>query len=227
MKRNKVYFEESTESRALNHQSKKQKVIHLSETQKRIADKTIPYLLDHGRTDLIETQFKLTFNVPKKVETLLAYTNYQMFWWTIEHQDFELMQYVLNQTTERGKFLIICHNNYEIIKKFIDLNIEKIKDGTYQSLSTIKTFKILLDANPDKSDLIMEIVKKSINENDLNNLEYASLLKADFKTVFANFTETESTDYKANEEVYYVSTSDNSDIEQELVGKLPHSIDYL
>jgi hypothetical protein len=224
MKRKAVHFEKEAQdysSTAL----KKQKTVHLSDLQKRTADKTIPYLLEEGKENLITTALEMTFKTPKKVESLLAYTNYQMFWWTIEHQDFELMQYILDKTTERGKFLIVCHNNYEIIKKFTDFYIEKIKDDSYQSLSATKTLKILLDANPNKSDSIIEIVKNFIDDNALNNFEAANQLKMDLKAVAPDIINQENVEHISTDEICFGSPSYDTTLETAVAGELPSNHD--
>jgi hypothetical protein len=148
-----------------------------------------------------------------------------MFWWTIEHQDFELMQYILDKTTERGKFLIVCHNNYEIIKKFTDFYIEKIKDDSYQSLSATKTLKILLDANPNKSDSIIEIVKNFIDDNALNNFEAANQLKMDLKAVAPDIINQENVEHISTDEICFGSPSYDTTLETAVAGELPSNHD--
>jgi|GEM_PF-3696879 len=227
MKRKKTDFEQQTEEPKSLTSVKKQKVAQLSETQERIANEVIPYLLDNGRADLIEMQFKLTFSTPKKVETLLAYTNYQMFWWAIEHQDIELVQYVLSKTTERGKFLVVCHNNYELLKKFVDLSVQKIQDDTYQAFPATKILEVLVNANPSVSYLITESVKRFIDEKKLDTPEAANILKENFQTISPNFIDTANDDCRINETPNATHSSCDAGLEQELTGTLPHTADYL
>jgi hypothetical protein len=222
MKRKKVDFEQQTEEHNPLDGVKKQKVVHLSDLQKMTATESIPYLLEQGKPHLIKQAFELTFSTPKKVETLLAYTNYQMFWWAIEHQDIELMQYVLGKTTERGKFLIVCHNNYELLKKFVDLGIQKIQDDTYQAFPAVKILEILVNANPGTSHLIIGSVKRFIDEKNLDTTKVANVLKEDFQIISPNFME-ENDYYKINETPNFTPSSCDVGLEQELAGDLPHS----
>ncbi|KIE05750.1 hypothetical protein NF27_DA00140 [Candidatus Jidaibacter acanthamoeba] len=111
---------------------KKEKKSSLLEWQKEIIDNVIPELLKENKVDVVKNSLRFVFNTAKKIESLSKYNNYQFFWWAIEHGNLELMKYFINHTTERGKFLLVCHNNYEVIEQFIDLIAEKINKGYYR-----------------------------------------------------------------------------------------------
>jgi hypothetical protein len=222
MKRKKIDFERQNEEHKSFVSVKKQKVMELTKAQQIMADINLPKYLDEGKTDLVKAALELAFSTSKKVETLLAYTNYQIFWWAIEHQDIELMQYVLGKTTERGKFLIVCHNNYELLKKFVDLGIQKIQDDTYQAFPAVKILEVLVNANPSTSYLIIDSVKRFIDEKNLDTTKVANVLKEDFQTISPNFME-ENDDCKINETPNFTPSSCDVVLDQELAGDLPHS----
>jgi hypothetical protein len=222
MKRKRIDFEQQNEEHKSFVSTKKQKVMELTKAQQIMADINLPKYLDEGKTDLVKAALELAFSTPKKVETLLAYTNYQMFWWAIEHQDIELMRYVLDKTTERGKFLIVCHNNYALLKKFVDLGIQKIQDDTYQAFPAVKILEVLVNANPSTSYLIIDSVKSFIDGKNLDAPKVANILKEDFQTISPNFMK-KNDNYKINETPNAMISSCDAGLEQELAGDLPHS----
>lgn len=167
---------------------KKPKPGGLSPLQQSLA-KQIPEFLENTEISLVKQAFKIVFGTPREVEKLLVYTHYEVFWWAIEHENFELMQFVIDRTTKRGKFLIVCHDNYETLGKLIDLSVSKMQQGTYQASNIVETIRVLVEANPDKLDLIMETVTKLIEVKALKDSGAVSRLKTDFTNIFAPLAE--------------------------------------
>ncbi|AIF82047.1 hypothetical protein I862_07465 [endosymbiont of Acanthamoeba sp. UWC8] len=141
---------------------KKRRECSLSEGQKRIAEVVIPELLAEGSIHHVKSGVDILFNTPKKVDHLLGYTNYKPFLWAIEHDNLELMEYFINRATERGKFLLVCHNNYEVIEQFIDLIAEKINKGYYRREITTDILKLFISIKPLQTIEAIEHIFESI-----------------------------------------------------------------
>ncbi|KIE04186.1 hypothetical protein NF27_JF00640 [Candidatus Jidaibacter acanthamoeba] len=72
------------------------------------------------------------------------------------------MKYFINHTTERGKFLLVCHNNYEVIEQFIDLIAEKINKGYYRREITTDILKLFISIKPLQTIEAIEHIFESI-----------------------------------------------------------------
>ncbi|KIE04528.1 hypothetical protein NF27_HQ00660 [Candidatus Jidaibacter acanthamoeba] len=141
---------------------KKNKTIMLSDIQKQIADIDLPSFLEKGKINLAKLELDIMFIDPKEIDELLKYTNYKPFLWAIEHGNLELMKYFINHTTERGKFLLVCHDNYQVINRFVDLTAEKIEKGSYRRGVTTDILKLFASIKPLQTIEAIEHIFESI-----------------------------------------------------------------
>ncbi|RZI47634.1 hypothetical protein EDM53_00910, partial [Rickettsiales endosymbiont of Peranema trichophorum] len=179
MKRQTVNFEKYKDQDT--RQPKKTRTEQLSLTQKRIADADVSYFLDHKELGLLKLELQLVFNTPKKMEALLSYSNYKVFKWAVEQEELELVSYLIDNTTHRSKLLTVCHNNYEVMKRFIDSCIEQIVAGTYQVGRTGAMLKVLVSPNVK---LLTQIVEDTIDERT-SDVKVASILRSHVRAVIS------------------------------------------
>ena len=124
----------------------------------------------------------------KKFEPFMKETNYFLFDWSIEHENLDLLTYLLNTARREHHLLMVSHDDYKSVKNFITktlkMNYLEYLAAAESKRGVLKQFFSILD-----SDFIInvrsEITDKS-SECEFFDKDTISAFQNDFDGVFAS-----------------------------------------
>lgn len=143
-------------------------------------------------TDYIELKYfgmiKTLFNQwekEHKLGKLLSYVNYQPFYSVLKDKDYSFFCELVSALPQRQKFLMVSHNNYDLIKSFIYLSIKDINEEKYNPTQAQKVFDTLLNINPTT---IIEVIENFLNEQREHHPNAVEILHNELQAILSSNT---------------------------------------
>lgn len=119
------------------------------------------------------------------LEVYLKQTNYSLFDWALENEHLPLLNYFLEEIRPEQRLLLVSHDEYAHLKKFVD-DLLALSEKAYLASSSTKIsiLNTLFDIDPDIKETVCDYVNALSKEGlDAKNLgRFTTELKLNCQT---------------------------------------------